>query len=1172
MEDKATQKYFQDIDKKVKLAYEAAAKAKKQGYDPEDHVAIPLAKNMAERVVGLISVIAPQILDKGIPTRITELEKQYGAQDWRVALTIAKEVTDEKFCTFENKLEAMEIGMRVGFAYVTMGTVASPLEGFVKFKSKKRKDGGDYISVYYSGPIRSAGGTGASVSVLIADYLRKKANYAVYDPTEAEIQRAVTEVADYHERITNLQYYPSTSELTFLMKNLPLQIDGDPSEDIEVSNYKDIDRIETNRIRNGPSLVLCECLSQKAPKLWAQISRWGKDFDLGHWGFLQEFINIQNQSKSKSVLQQQKSKISPNFTYIKDLVAGRPVLAHPLAIGGFRLRYGRSRVSGFSAASIHPATASILNEYIATGTQLKVERPGKAASITFCDTIEGPIVKLDNGTVQRIPDVPSAKKINHRIKEILFLGDILFNYGDFYNRNHTLIPSGYCEEYWVQELERETVALFGSIDLDKLSELTGTDKEKLVSVLKYPLTYRLDAKTALSLSQKIKVPLYPGHSYFWTAITRDEFSELMVWLIKAKIVNEPQTKIILPFEKKPKRYLERIGVPHNVVNNEFVVIDKDDAVAFSASVSLDNISKTTKIISENMSMDTLGLVNLLSGILIKDKSGVFIGARMGRPEKAKMRKLAGSPHVLFPVGEEGGKLRCFQSAMEAGKIQADFSLYRCLRCNTDTVFKVCETCQKRTQKMYHCTVCGLIQDKNCKIHGPAKSFLKKEIPIPKYFEQFLKQINLKTYPDLIKGVRGTSNKDHIPEHLIKGIIRSKHNLYVNKDGTIRYDMTQLPITHFKPVEVGTPIEKLVGLGYTIDIFGEPLQKEDQIVELKPQDIILPSCDESPDEGADKVLFRVTKAIDELLTKLYNLKPFYNLKSEKDLVGQLVLALAPHTSAGIVGRIIGFSKTQGFFAHPMLHAATRRDCDGDEASVVLIMDALLNFSRQFLPNTRGATQDAPLVLTSKLIPSEVDDMVFDMEVVYKYPLEFYESLKDYKQPREVKIEQLSDRLNTVKQYVGFGFTHDTSNINVGVRCSAYKTLPSMREKLLGQMDLAEKIRAVDEIDVARLVIEKHFLPDIKGNLRKFSMQQFRCVNCNVKYRRPPLIGKCTKCGGRIIFTISEGSIIKYLEPSIALAEKYNLPSYLKQTLELTKRSVEGVFGKEKEKQIALAQWF
>lgn len=153
-----------------------------------------------------------------------------------------------------------------------------------------------------------------------------------------------------------------------------------------------------------------------------------------------------------------------------------------------------------------------------------------------------------------------------------------------------------------------------------------------------------------------------------------------------------------------------------------------------------------------------------------------------------------------------------------------------------------------------------------------------------------------------------------------------------------------------------------------------------------------------------------------------------------------------------------------------------------------------------------------------------------------------------------------------------FTHDTDSINTGVLCSSYKLLPSMGEKIESQMGLAEKIRAVDDADVARLIIEKHFIRDTKGNLRKFSLQQFRCVTCNAKFRRPPLQGRCTECGGKVIFTISEGSVIKYFEPSLMLAEKYAVSPYLKQTLELTKVRIESYFGREKEKQSSLGDWF
>jgi DNA polymerase II large subunit len=87
-----------------------------------------------------------------------------------------------------------------------------------------------------------------------------------------------------------------------------------------------------------------------------------------------------------------------------------------------------------------------------------------------------------------------------------------------------------------------------------------------------------------------------------------------------------------------------------------------------------------------------------------------------------------------------------------------------------------------------------------------------------------------------------------------------------------------------------------------------------------------------------------------------------------------------------------------------------------------------------------------------------------------------------------------------------------------------------------------------------------------------MQEFRCVACNEKFRRPPLVGKCTACGGKILFTISEGSVIKYLQPTISLAKKYNVSAYLQQAIELLQFRVEGVFGKEKDKQMGLGAWF
>ncbi|MBD3164018.1 DNA polymerase II large subunit [Candidatus Woesearchaeota archaeon] len=1169
-QSKRMEKYFSQIEKRVGETYSVCSQARKKGFDPEDKVSIPLAKNMAERVEGLISVVQPELKDSGISDRIQKLEKKYGKLSWKVALAISLETAQERFCKFDNKLKAMETGIRIGLAYLTLGVVASPIEGFVELKLKKRNDDGkEYFCLMFSGPIRSAGGTAGAVSVLIADYVRKKMGYAKYDPTESEARRAITELNDYHERITNLQYLPSEEEIKFMAENLPVQIAGDASEKIEVSNYKDIPRIETNIIRNGFCLVMGECLCQKAPKLWKQLSTWGHEFELDQWDFLGRFVRLQKDKRAK-VKEAAEGKIQPDYTYVKDLVAGRPILGFPLRNGAFRLRYGRCRNTGYSSTAIHPALTYILDKYIAVGTQLKLERPGKAASISTCDSIEGPLVKLKSGEVLRINDAGTAKRLTKDVEEIIYLGDMLINYGDFFNRAHVLVPPGYCEEWWLKELERAIVGMFGSLDYNKASCLVDISEDIFRRITDEKHNSSIDAESAIKISKSLKIPLHPRYTYYWNSISKEDLGFFLDTILHANIVKNDKgkaEKIVFKHDKKNKRIAEILGIAHKAIGNEYFVVLGDDAVILDELFRRDE----KKAEEAQPASTNIEMISQSCGLLHRDRGGTFIGARMGRPEKAKVRKLAGQPHCLFPVGAEGGRLRCFQSCLEKSMVNSDFPIFSC-KCGNETVFGVCEKCGSKTRKMYFCNVCGITEKDKCTKHGHNSTYYNRKIDICSLFGDVLGAIGMDIYPDLIKGVRGTSNKDHIPEHLAKGILRARHDVPVNKDGTTRYDMTQLAITHFKPAEIKTPIEMLRQLGYEKDIYGADLTDENQVVELLPQDVILPSCIDAPEKGANEMLFNVANFIDELLTRLYKLKPIYNLEKREDLVGHLVIALAPHTSAGIVARIIGFSQTQGYYAHPMLHAATRRDCDGDEASVTLLADALLNFSRQYLPNTRGATQDAPLILTYRLIPSEVDDMLFDLDTSSSYPLEFYEAAMKYEEPWKIEIDQLGKRLNTEKQYEGMFFTHDTSNINSGVKCSAYKLLPSMEDKLKGQMNIASKIRAVDESQVAKIVIEKHFIKDIKGNLRKFSQQQFRCVDCNEKYRRPPLLGKCSKCGGKIIFTVSEGSIVKYLEPALSLAQHYRLPPYLVQSLELTKRRVEGIFGREKDRQEALNRWF
>lgn len=1149
--------YFEGLDREVKQAYSIANQAKSKGYDPDNEVRIPLARNMAERIIGLISAVAPQVVGSGIVERIPELEKEYGKLDWRVAFKIAEETAGEKFCKFKNKKEAMEVALRVGLAYLTVGVVASPLEGFTRLELKMRTDGREYFALYFSGPIRSAGTTAVCAFVALADYIRKSMGYAEYDPSEIEVKRIVTEINDFHERATNLQYLPSPQELKFMAEHLPVQISGDPSEKYEVSNYKDLPRIETNFLRNGVCLVFAEALCQKAAKFIGKFSKWYKEFNMEHWNFLISFTELQKRLRAKKIVQATDEKILPDYHFIKDIVAGRPVITHPLRQGGLRLRYGRTRASGFSSTALHPATMVILKGFIAIGTQLKSERPAKSTVISSCDSIEGPIVKLKNRAVKNLQTQEEAKAVLNEIEEILYVGDILISYGDFLNRAHKLVPAGFNEEWWLQCLKRAI------IEKQNAGQISPNPAQ-------LPDPRQIGLQEAVKLSKDYKIPLHPKYIFYWNAITSDEFVSLYNCLRSAEKL---EGRLIIN-NFICKRALELIGLPHSVASNEYIIIEKENAEALF--LNLGNMGKDIEkeLIQDSESFSDatpLEMVNHISQFTIKDKLGTFIGARMGRPEKAKIRKMLGSPHALFPVGKEGGKMRSFQSALTAGKVTAEFPINFCENCNRKTIYPVCENCNKKAVKLYFCRHCNE-EKTECLLHGSGQMYRLQAIDINHYYASALGQIGMRNSLELVKGVRGLSSAEHIPEHLTKALLRAKHKIHVNKDGTIRYDMTEMAITHFKPKEISVTIEKIKELGYKEDIFNNELRDENQILELKPQDIILPACRESLDEGADEILFRTGCFIDELLEKLYCLPRFYDFKTKEDLIGNLVVAMSPHTSAGIVARIIGFSRTQGFFAHPLLHSIMRRDIDGDEAGIILLMDCLLNFSRKYLPNTRGITQDAPMVITSMLVASEVDDMVFDMDVCSEYPLELYESAEQYKVPFDVRVTKLKDYLGTEKQYEGLRFTHDISDINEGIRCSTYKLLPSMREKVREQLEIARQIRAVDEVDVARLVIERHFLRDIKGNLRKFSMQTFRCVMCNEIFRRPPLLGKCTKCNGRIVFTISEGSIIKYLNPALEIIARYNVPSYLKQAMELLNERIESVFGKEPEIQEGLNKWF
>jgi len=1130
---KEYQEYFSSLERSLNRIREIAAAARKLRLDPKSYPEIRVAEDLAGLVEGFIGI--PNLAE-----RIRALSKEMPRE--RVAFKVAEEIVTGKFGRF-NEEEAATQAIRTALAILTEGVTAAVYsEGIAKVSIKSNIDGSRYLAIYFAGPIRSAGGTETALTPVIADFVRHLLGLDRYKPTEEEINRFIEELRLYEREVGRFQYHVSDEEVRKALRHLPIEITGLPSNKIEVSSYRNLPRIETNCLRGGALRVVNDGIVGRAAKVLAVV----EDLGIEGWEWLRDIREAVRKKKSG---------------FMEDVPAGRPILSFPSRRGGFRLRYGRSRNTGLAAVAVHPLTMRTLQDFLAGGTQLKIETPGKSGVVLSVDSIEPPIVRLKDGSVVRV-SYENFDYIKDKIDKILFLGDLLVSFGDFLYNNKDLLPAGYAEEWWTEEVQRAISERFNG-DLEEAAAKVSIPSESLRRYIKNPFGNVPTVQEAIRLSRILKVPLHPAYTYFWSSIHPGEIRELRYWLFRSEIKShrEKVTWIKGRLTQKIKDILERICIPHNVVGEE-ILIEGDDAHSFSTTLGLQNPEKK---IDEELS--TLENLTRISGLKIRDKAPTFLGARVGRPEKASRREMSPLVQVLFPIGLNGGSKRDIMKAYENKAISVEIVKRRCPKCQTVTFMQLCPTCGSTTILEFICPKCGRqLRESFCpKCKVEAKSYEKQSIPIKHLIDEACKKLGFK--PKQIKGVIGLTNKTRTPEALEKGILRAKYDLSIYKDGTIRFDATNAPLTHFKPCEIGVSVEKLRELGYRHDYMGRPLVSSDQVCELKIQDIVIP-------RKSIDYLIRTTRFIDELLQKVYQLPPFYNVARPEDLIGKLVIGLAPHTCAGVLGRIIGFTSLNVCFAHPFWHSAKRRDCDGDEDSIMMALDAFLNFSREYLPDRIGGIMDSPLFIIRIINPKEIQRQAHEIDVAFKYPLKFYEETLKGTNARDLMktIDIVKYRLGGEAQFQGFGFTVPTSDINEANRESQYKKLRKMKDKLNAQLRLAENIEAVDAKRVAEIVLTTHFLRDISGNLRAYTSQSFRCKKCNRRFRRAPLRGRCTECGGELTLTVYRGGIEKYLKEARNLIKKYQMPRYYAQRISLIEEEIESIFESgEETKQTSLSRF-
>lgn len=487
--------YTAFLEKNLENIYAVARKAREKGLDPALVPEPEVAKDLAELVEGLVG-------PSGVAESIRDLSENMPRE--ALAFKIAEQIIHGKFGSM-NAREAAEQAIRTALAILTEGITAAPVQGVARIEIKSNPDRTKYLAIYYAGPIRSAGGTEQALTIIVGDHIRRLLKLDRYKPTEEEVARFIEEVRVFERMVSRFQYHISDEELRRSIQNIPVEVTGTESDPVEVSSFRNLPRIETNHVRGGALRVVNDGIVGRSAKVLTIIEKLG--IEGWDWlGGLKEF------SKKKKA------------GFMEDVIAGRPIFSFPSRSGGFRLRYGRSRNTGLAAVGIHPATMLVVQKFLAAGTQLRLEGPGKGGIVVPVDSIEPPVVRLKTGSVARVT-LQNFKRLEKIVDKILFLGDLLIGFGDFLYTNKPLRPSGYTEEWWHEELVAALEQKFGG-DLKKAAGAIGVSNSFLEDVLADPFKNKPNAKEAIAISSILGIPLHPFFTFFWESISLEEFGAL----------------------------------------------------------------------------------------------------------------------------------------------------------------------------------------------------------------------------------------------------------------------------------------------------------------------------------------------------------------------------------------------------------------------------------------------------------------------------------------------------------------------------------------------------------------------------------------------------------------------------------------------------------------------
>ncbi len=1087
--------YVTQIKKSLNNQFSLAQQARNRKYDPRCNVESIITYSVKLRISSIINIAG---LEENLPSNIVFHENSL-----LLAAEIAKQIVNGYYLKLPRE-ELILIALQSACVILSQGLISVPEEAIPKIAISEKTS---HLTIFFSNTIRYVPGEVIGLVVLIADYLRRILHLNRFNATPEMIGRYIEELELYYElsdRIPDLK----KDLAKLILQNIGIEISGESYERIEVVKYRNLPPL-SNQLRMG----MCVALERFMDNI-NLITRYKILAEIPEWNWLDRSFHFVK--KNKLVFGD------------REIRGTQPLLSKSSGPGGFQLRYGRTRNTGFGSVGVNPATMMLL-KIISPGTSIKIDLIERNLITLPVSSLTGPLVTIEDGSLVRIDNIETFKEYENRIIQIWELGELLLCPDDIPDQEAFDISS-WTEEWWAMEVINASIRKFGSIQ--NLARALSVDFNILKSCLDNPSVFKLNPEKVYLISKLTKVPLHPKFSFNWNNIAISDLILLLDHIIKNE---EPK----IPNNDEMKRILSFLGVPFSVSNER---IEFDNFQHILTRLKDENLDLDQIINNLSIEDETEEIVSKLIGVPIRSKSKRRLGTQIVRVEKAEPRHINPPSHVLFPIGSLGGSQRNLLKVIKEKAVILNLSNRYCSSCQKTVYYVYCPDCNQETTQKLLCRNNHTFETKNCPVCGnygvPSK-------PHSVAFEELLK-VNKSDISNLekFKAVSYLNTKNKIPENLNKGVLRARHDIYVYKDGTSRFDTTNAPLLCFKPLEVGTSIEDLIRLGYDHDIEGKQLENENQLIELFPYDVII-------SKSSEKFLLKLTKFIDDELTEFYDLPAYFRLKSFQDLMGSLIVGISPFSKVGVIGRIIGSTTTDVLYAHPVWHKLKGRNCNGDIDSFTLLLDVLINFSEEFIPTTRGGTMDVPMVLN---MPDSWEDLSFyAMSESIPMNLLFFRELKSNPTKKDLLVYKISN-LN-----YSYPKIHKIDNIS-GFNISNPLKQSKLISKIQSSLSILKKIQGTQESEFVEKILENDFLEKYNSSLEKFFSQPFRCLRCNRNFRRIPLSGKCSSCGQeKIGLTLSEGWVLRYTQIITQLEENYasSISQYLDswiKLLEINKRQV------------------